>query len=95
MYRNFLLAVYQDKRTPTPFLEEFPKGHNIPPDTALPDHVYMDCLGFGPGCSCVQVGVMLMQFAYQIPSLILKAVMEGRSPNKLGLPYHGQVVSIE
>jgi len=51
------VPIFQDKRTPTPFLEDFPKGHNIPPDTALPDHIYMDCLGFGPGCSCVQVTV--------------------------------------
>ena len=49
-------AVLKDKKTPSPFVEEFPtdvdgKGSK----DALPDHIYMDCMGFGMGCSCLQV----------------------------------------
>ena len=34
---------------------------------ALPDHIYMDCMGFGMGCSCLQVrwGTRLLGLSVQ------------------------------
>lgn len=43
--------------TASPFLEDF----SVYGDTgearlsAKPDHIYMDCMGFGMGCCCLQV----------------------------------------
>ena len=51
-----LPLVFKDKDTPSPFVEVLPAD----PDgeaqrKALPDHIYMDCMGFGMGCCCLQV----------------------------------------
>ncbi|KAL5255390.1 hypothetical protein ACHWQZ_G010822 [Mnemiopsis leidyi] len=43
------VPIYKDKNTPDPFVE-FP---DIP--AAKPDHVYMDAMGFGMGCCCIQM----------------------------------------
>lgn len=43
------VPIYKDTETPDPFVE-FP---DIP--AAKPDHVYMDAMGFGMGCCCIQV----------------------------------------
>jgi glutamate--cysteine ligase catalytic subunit len=50
------IPIFTDEKTPKPFIEEFPtdvegKGSK----DALPDHIYMDCMGFGMGCCCLQV----------------------------------------
>ena len=52
----FFSEVFKDEATPTPFVEVLPAD----PDgeaqrNALPDHIYMDCMGFGMGCCCLQV----------------------------------------
>lgn len=47
--------VYKDKATPTPFIEALPKDDGSSELQAKPDHVYLDCMGFGMGCSCLQV----------------------------------------
>ncbi|KAI8900456.1 glutamate-cysteine ligase-domain-containing protein [Globomyces pollinis-pini] len=64
------LPIFKDKYTPSPFREPLPKSvlalyesqsGSIPsslPDyepAAKEDHVYMDCMCFGMGCSCLQV----------------------------------------
>ncbi|KAJ3255546.1 hypothetical protein HK103_006182 [Boothiomyces macroporosus] len=66
------LPIFKDSNTPSPFLEPLSlnvvdhlkaRGENIPASlpeyekAALPDHVYMDCMCFGMGCSCLQVTI--------------------------------------
>ncbi len=50
------LSVFKDKHTPSPFVEEFPTDvRGTAARGALPDHIYLDCTGFGAGLSCLQV----------------------------------------
>ncbi|KAL4217769.1 hypothetical protein ACF0H5_022508 [Mactra antiquata] len=51
------IPIYKDKNTPSPFIEDLSKyGDNGESQSAAkPDHIYMDCMGFGMGCSCLQV----------------------------------------
>lgn len=46
-------SVFKDKLTPSPFIEEFedPEAKAA----SKPDHIYMDCMGFGMGNSCLQL----------------------------------------
>lgn len=53
------VLVFRDNNTPKPFVEDFSK-YLVPDDkegasAALPDHVYVDAMGFGMGCCCLQV----------------------------------------
>ena len=41
--------------TPSPFVEVFPNDDGAAARGAKPDHIYMDCMGFGMGLSCLQV----------------------------------------
>ncbi|GBN00316.1 Glutamate--cysteine ligase catalytic subunit [Araneus ventricosus] len=51
------VPIYRDQKTPDPFLEDFSAlgddGEGAA--AALPNHVYMDAMGFGMGCCCLQV----------------------------------------
>lgn len=50
------VPIFRDKHTLTPFIEDF--GYHGPGEgakAALPDHIYMDAMGFGMGCCCLQV----------------------------------------
>ncbi|CAL8080435.1 unnamed protein product [Calicophoron daubneyi] len=53
------VPIYRDTQTPDPFVEDFSALHDgSDPDAAsaaLPNHVYMDAMGFGMGCSCLQI----------------------------------------
>lgn len=53
------VPIFRDKNTPVPFHEEFEhEGHPDDPEggaAALPDHIYLDAMGFGMGNSCLQV----------------------------------------
>ncbi|XP_076456980.1 glutamate--cysteine ligase catalytic subunit-like [Babylonia areolata] len=52
------VPVYKDVNTPSPFVEDFSGLRDVGGEaqrSALPDHVYMDCMGFGMGCCCLQV----------------------------------------
>ncbi len=55
------VPVYVDTNTPRPFVEDLEAyGDGPEPDTdsklaAKPDHIYMDAMGFGMGCSCLQM----------------------------------------
>ena len=51
----FPVSVFKDKCTPSPFVEEFPEDDGEGARAALPDHVYMDAMGFGMGNCCLQV----------------------------------------
>ncbi|KAF8569505.1 hypothetical protein P879_01967 [Paragonimus westermani] len=53
------VPIYRDTLTPDPFVENLDAFHDgSDPDAtsaALPDHVYLDAMGFGMGCSCLQI----------------------------------------
>ncbi|TBU33641.1 glutamate-cysteine ligase catalytic subunit [Dichomitus squalens] len=57
------LPLFIDDRTPRPFVDRtIPWQRNIYPEdpeakngAALLDHIYMDAMGFGMGCSCLQL----------------------------------------
>ncbi|PBK73874.1 glutamate-cysteine ligase catalytic subunit [Armillaria solidipes] len=57
------LPIFFDEHTPRPFIDPtIPWDRSIYPEdpeakngAALPDHVYLDAMGFGMGCSCLQL----------------------------------------
>ncbi|MEQ2230016.1 hypothetical protein ILYODFUR_024932 [Ilyodon furcidens] len=49
------VPIYKDKCTPSPFVEHFPEDDGEAARAALPDHIYMDAMGFGMGNCCLQV----------------------------------------
>ncbi|KZT42485.1 glutamate-cysteine ligase catalytic subunit [Sistotremastrum suecicum HHB10207 ss-3] len=57
------LPLFFDTNTPRPFIDPtIPWDRNIYKEdpeakngAALPDHIYMDAMGFGMGCSCLQI----------------------------------------
>ena len=54
---KIIISVFKDKNTPEPFVEDFTKyGDDGEAKNAnKPDHIYMDCMGYGMGCSCLQM----------------------------------------
>ncbi|ORY89610.1 glutamate-cysteine ligase-domain-containing protein [Leucosporidium creatinivorum] len=56
------MPLYIDTNTPRPFIDPNIHDRNIWPEdanardgAALPDHIYMDAMGFGMGCCCLQI----------------------------------------
>lgn len=57
------VPIYFDKNVPKPFIDPtiefdrklYPEDANARDGAALPDHIYMDSMGFGMGCSCLQI----------------------------------------
>uniref|UniRef100_A0A667Y2S8 Glutamate--cysteine ligase n=1 Tax=Myripristis murdjan TaxID=586833 RepID=A0A667Y2S8_9TELE len=49
------VPIFKDKCTPSPFVETFPEDDGEAARAALPDHIYMDAMGFGMGNCCLQV----------------------------------------
>lgn len=57
------LPIYFDENTPKPFVDPtIPWGRNVFPEdanardgAALVDHIYLDAMGFGMGCCCLQL----------------------------------------
>ncbi|XP_048863260.1 glutamate--cysteine ligase catalytic subunit [Brienomyrus brachyistius] len=49
------VPIFKDKNTPSPFVEAFPEDDGEAVQAALPDHIYMDAMGFGMGNCCLQV----------------------------------------
>uniref|UniRef100_A0A0K8RH23 Glutamate--cysteine ligase n=1 Tax=Ixodes ricinus TaxID=34613 RepID=A0A0K8RH23_IXORI len=51
------VPIFKDKNTPSPFVEDFSAlgDDGEAARAALPDHVYMDSMGFGMGNCCLQV----------------------------------------
>ncbi|XP_067014302.2 glutamate--cysteine ligase isoform X2 [Anabrus simplex] len=51
------IPIFKDKNTPSPFVESFvgAGSDGEAGRAALPDHVYMDAMGFGMGCCCLQL----------------------------------------
>lgn len=53
---KYFLAVYKDKNVPNPFKENFDTLINDQSSCAAKeDHIYMDAMGFGMGCCCLQL----------------------------------------
>lgn len=50
-------SVFRDIKTPDPFIEDFSSlgDDGEAAAAAKPNHVYMDTMGFGMGCCCLQV----------------------------------------
>lgn len=57
------LPIFKDDKTPSPFIDPsipwdrdwFPGDSEAKNGAAKPDHIYMDSMGFGMGCCCLQV----------------------------------------
>lgn len=57
------VPIFEDKNTPSPFIDPsvpwdralFPEDPDAKHGAALPDHIYLDAMGFGMGCCCLQV----------------------------------------
>ncbi|KAK3554694.1 hypothetical protein QTP70_032655 [Hemibagrus guttatus] len=49
------VPIFKDQKTPSPFAETFPEDDGEAASAALPDHIYMDAMGFGMGNCCLQV----------------------------------------
>lgn len=57
------MPIFKDTNTPSPFIDPsipwdrnlFPGDSEAKNGAALPDHIYMDAMGFGMGCCCLQV----------------------------------------
>lgn len=51
------VPIFKDINTPSPFVEDFSKygDDGERGKSALPDHIYMDAMGFGMGCCCLQL----------------------------------------
>ncbi|KAK9327979.1 glutamate-cysteine ligase-domain-containing protein [Lipomyces starkeyi] len=57
------VPIFKDKNTPTPFIDPtipydrnlYPEDANARDGAAMPDHIYMDSMGFGMGCCCLQI----------------------------------------
>lgn len=47
------IPIYRDIKTPDPFIEQF--NDEEAKEAIKADHVYMDAMGFGMGCCCLQV----------------------------------------
>ncbi|KAI5714919.1 hypothetical protein M8J77_007537 [Diaphorina citri] len=52
------IPIYKDVNTPQPFIEDLSQygdQDKVSQQASLPDHVYLDAMGFGMGCCCLQV----------------------------------------
>jgi glutamate--cysteine ligase catalytic subunit len=55
------VPIFKDKKTPSPFVEDLnqygdnPDLNSESKQAAKPDHIYMDAMGFGMGCCCLQM----------------------------------------
>lgn len=62
----FIVIVFKDQNTPTPFVETFPADDGEAANAALPDHIYMDAMGFGMGNCCLQVKLSMQYIRIQL-----------------------------
>ncbi|GAA5914184.1 glutamate--cysteine ligase [Sporobolomyces salmoneus] len=57
------MPIYVDENTPRPFVDptvprdrnDWPEDANAREGAALDDHIYLDAMGFGMGCCCLQI----------------------------------------
>lgn len=57
VHRRPVFSVYVDLKTPRPFVEDLSKygDDGSSAAAAKEDHIYMDAMGFGMGCCCLQM----------------------------------------
>lgn len=71
-HTNFILtllsSVFKDKNTPSPYVEDLSKfgDDGRSQEAALVDHMYMDAMGFGMGCCCLQVTFQVSMFVVDV-----------------------------
>ncbi|CAG0917913.1 unnamed protein product [Notodromas monacha] len=51
---SIFVPIFQDKETPSPFAETFFDGLGGC-EKGIEDHIFMDAMGFGAGCCCLQI----------------------------------------
>ncbi|PIO27269.1 hypothetical protein AB205_0025090 [Aquarana catesbeiana] len=51
------VPIFRDQNTPSPFIEKFPNATGDDAKAAMPDHIYMDAMGFGMGNCCLQMAL--------------------------------------
>lgn len=49
------IPIFQDEKTPNPFIEKLENEDEESKAESKPNHIYMDAMGFGMGCCCLQV----------------------------------------
>lgn len=54
---TYFFLVFKDVNTPSPFIEDLSQlgDDGERGRAALPDHIYLDAMGFGMGCCCLQL----------------------------------------
>ncbi len=54
---HYFLLVYKDVNTQSPYVEDMSQygDDGEAARASKPDHIYMDAMGFGMGCSCLQM----------------------------------------
>lgn len=59
-----MFSVYRDKETKSPFRDDFKSlgDDGEAEKAALDDHVYMDAMCFGMGCSCLQLTFQVLKY---------------------------------
>lgn len=70
------MPIFKDVNTPSPFIEDFTSivpSEDVAEATkaAKPDHIYMDAMGFGMGCCCLQVTFQAVRSSFPYPFAIL------------------------
>ncbi|VDM18101.1 unnamed protein product [Wuchereria bancrofti] len=60
------VPIYKDINTPNPYQENFAQAKDGGQSAlaAKPDHIYMDHMGFGMGCCCLQVTFQVIFFFF-------------------------------
>lgn len=94
------MPIFHDTNTPSPFIDPsipwdrmlFPEDAEAKAGAAKPDHIYMDAMGFGMGCCCLQVTFQACSVAEArtvydqlIPVGPLMLALTGASPVYRGL----------
>ena len=72
--------MFRDARTPSPYVETFLyNGPGEGASSAKPDHVYLDAMGFGMGCCCLQVVLLSLVALCLIALMCTQMTFQGRS----------------
>ncbi|KAK4054100.1 glutamate--cysteine ligase [Microbotryomycetes sp. JL201] len=77
------MPIFHDKNTPKPFIDpvipfdrhKWPEDSNAKDGAALPDHIYMDAMGFGMGCCCLQLTFQACSLALTAAAPIFRGLL--------------------
>ncbi|CAJ0930648.1 unnamed protein product [Ranitomeya imitator] len=89
------VPIFKDQNTPSPFIERFANDPGDGATAALPDHVYMDAMGFGMGNCCLQVtfqacSILEARYLYDQLATICPIVEEAAVPGEPETPRQEQ-----